>query len=114
MRTVAVVLPNLIGDTVMASPTFRALRAGFPSDRIVAVVKPGVSPVLDGAPWFDDRILFDPRSNDPERRWGAYFTLCWDGRHDPAAIAAIRRGMPNLALTEEQISQLVAYLNTLK
>lgn len=68
MRTVAVVLPNLIGDTVMASPTFRALRAGFPSDRIVAVVKPGVSPVLDGAPWFDDRILFDPRSNDPERR----------------------------------------------
>ncbi len=69
--TVAVVCPNLIGDTVMATPTFRALRAGFPSDRIVAVVRPGVASVLDGGPWFDGRILFDPRSKDPGRRAGA-------------------------------------------
>jgi heptosyltransferase-2 len=62
--TIAVVCPNLIGDTVMATPTFRALRAGFPSSRIVAVVKPGVAPVLDGGTWFDDRILFDHRSKD--------------------------------------------------
>ena len=26
---IAVFCPNLIGDTVMATPTFRALRAGF-------------------------------------------------------------------------------------
>jgi len=62
--TIAVVCPNLIGDTVMATPTFRALRAGFASSRIVAVVKPGVAPVLDGGPWFDDRILLDHRSKD--------------------------------------------------
>ena len=64
--TVAVVCPNLIGDTVMATPTFRAIRAGFPSSRVVAVVRPGVAPVLDGGPWFDDRILSDHRSKMPE------------------------------------------------
>lgn len=60
--TIAVVCPNLVGDTVMATPTFRAIRAGFPAERIVAVVRPGVSPVLDGGPWFDDRVFCDHRS----------------------------------------------------
>jgi heptosyltransferase-2 len=64
--TIAVVCPNLIGDTVMATPTFRAIRAGFPSERVVAVVRPAVAPVLDGGPWFDDRVLCDHRSDRRE------------------------------------------------
>jgi heptosyltransferase-2 len=59
--TIVVFCPNLIGDTVMATPTLRALRLGFPSARILGVIKPHVSPTLDGVPWLDDRILFDPR-----------------------------------------------------
>lgn len=61
---IAVFCPSLIGDTVMATPTFRALRRGFPAARIIGVIKPGVAPTLDGSPWFDDWIPFDPRSND--------------------------------------------------
>lgn len=63
---IVVVCPNLIGDTVMATPTMRALRAGFPEARITALVRPQVAPVLDGGPWFDDRILHDHKSNRPE------------------------------------------------
>jgi heptosyltransferase-2 len=66
--TIAIVCPNLVGDTVMATPTFRAIRAAFPGERIVAVVRPGVAPVLDGGPWFDDRILCDHRAKNPEHR----------------------------------------------
>jgi heptosyltransferase-2 len=66
--TIAVVCPNLVGDTIMATPTFRALRAGFLGQRIVAVVKPSVSPVLDGGPWFDDRIPCDHRAKTPEHQ----------------------------------------------
>ena len=47
---IAVFCPNLIGDTVMATPTFRALRAGFPGATIVGVIKPRVAPTLDGDP----------------------------------------------------------------
>jgi heptosyltransferase II len=63
--TLAVVCPNLIGDTVMATPTFRALRERYPAERLIAVVRPSVSPVLDGCPWFDRRILADHRSKEP-------------------------------------------------
>ncbi len=66
--TILVFCPNLIGDTAMATPTFRALRSGFPGARMIAVVKPGVSPTLDGGPWFDDRVRFDPRSGRAEER----------------------------------------------
>ncbi len=63
--TIVVFCPNLIGDTVMATPTLRALRLGFPDSRLLGVIKPHVAPTLDGAPWLDDRILFDPRARDP-------------------------------------------------
>lgn len=68
----AVFSPNLIGDAVMATPAFRALRKGFPRAEICLVVKPGVAPTLEGAPWFDGRILFDPRAGDRRSRaWSA-------------------------------------------
>jgi len=35
---IAVFCPNLIGDTVMATPTFRALRRGFPDATLVGVI----------------------------------------------------------------------------
>jgi heptosyltransferase II len=68
MSSILVFCPNLVGDTVMATPAFRALRKGFPARRMVAVVKPNVAPTLDGAPWFDERIHFDPRAGRPEER----------------------------------------------
>ncbi len=61
---IVVFSPNLIGDTVMATPALRALRRGFPDAHIAVVIKPQVSPTLDGAPWFDERILFAPKARD--------------------------------------------------
>ena len=66
--TILVFCPNLVGDTAMATPAFRALRLGYPAARIVAVIKPKIAAVLDGGPWFDDRIGFDPRSQRAEER----------------------------------------------
>ena len=54
--TLAVALPNWAGDAVMATPTLRALRARFPGERIVAVARPYVRPVLDPNPWTDSFI----------------------------------------------------------
>ena len=65
---IAVFCPNLVGDTVMATPTFRALRNWFPEAQLSAVIRPGIAPVLDGAPWFDDLILADHRSKKSQER----------------------------------------------
>ena len=61
-KKIVVFCPNLIGDTVMATPTFRALRARFPEAHLTAVIRPHVAPVLDGTDWFDETILFHHRS----------------------------------------------------
>jgi heptosyltransferase-2 len=68
---ILVFCPNLVGDTVMATPAFRSLRSGFPDARIVAVIKPTIAATLDGAPWFDDRIGLDPRSKRAGDRFWA-------------------------------------------
>jgi heptosyltransferase-2 len=52
-REILVRGPNWTGDLIMATPGFRALRAGFPDARITLVVQAELRPLLDGAPWFD-------------------------------------------------------------
>ena len=59
MRTIAIFLPNWIGDVVMATPAVRAVRTHFPRARIVLVGKPYVRDVLAGAPWASDFVPFD-------------------------------------------------------
>ncbi len=83
---IAVFCPNLIGDTVMATPTFRAIRRGFPGAEVAAVIKPHVAPTLDGTNWFDEWIRFDPRSRiREERSWSALGRLR-GGRFDLAVL----------------------------
>jgi heptosyltransferase-2 len=66
MRTIALFLPNWIGDVVMATPAIRAVREHFPSAKLLAVCRPYVAATLEGAAWFDDTILFD--KNGPRER----------------------------------------------
>ena len=84
--TILVFCPNLIGDTVMATPAFRALRSGFPDARTVAVVKPKVAPTLEGAPWFDRTIAFDPRSSRTDERTRAVLGRLKGERADLAVL----------------------------
>ncbi len=65
---IVVFCPNLIGDTVMATPAFRALRRGFPDAVLTGVVKPRVMPTLDGTTWFDEMIPLDQASTDRKER----------------------------------------------
>jgi heptosyltransferase-2 len=53
---IAVVLPNHLGDAVMATPALRSLRHGLPRAHIVQVIREELEPVLRGAPWHD-RVL---------------------------------------------------------
>ncbi len=55
-RKILVRAPNWTGDVAMATPGFRALRAGFPAASITAHVRPGLEALLAGSPWFDEVI----------------------------------------------------------
>jgi heptosyltransferase-2 len=51
--TIAVFLPNWIGDAVMATPALRALRVRYRGRTLVGVARPYVIGLLEGADWFD-------------------------------------------------------------
>ena len=55
-REILVRGPNWTGDVIMATPGFRALRAGFPEARITLHLRESQVPLLDGAPWFDEIV----------------------------------------------------------
>jgi heptosyltransferase-2 len=53
-RRILVRAPNWVGDVVMATPAFRALRHHFVDAEITVQVLDGLAPLLAGAPWFDE------------------------------------------------------------
>jgi len=64
---IAVMLPNWIGDVVMATPTLRALRKHFAGRAtITGIMRPYVSKILAGTPWLDAKIYYDHRSKDTD------------------------------------------------
>jgi heptosyltransferase II len=58
--TIAVFVPNWVGDAVMTTPALRALRKHFATDRLVGVARPYVAGVLEGADWFDEVVVAPP------------------------------------------------------
>jgi heptosyltransferase-2 len=83
---IVVFCPNLIGDTVMATPTFRALRGHYPDARLTALIRPQVAPLLDGTTWFDETIPFDHRSKRREERTLTVVNRLRHERHDLAIL----------------------------
>ncbi len=53
---IAVILPNHLGDVVMATPALRALRRGRPDAQIVGVLRGSVAAVLESFPHLDRLI----------------------------------------------------------
>ena len=85
--TIAVFLPNWIGDAVMATPALRALREHFRDDRVIGVLKPYIAGVLEGSPWFDDLVFLDS-SGDRAQRWRAVAARLRRERIDVAVLFA--------------------------
>lgn len=64
-----VFLPNWIGDAVMATPALDSLRELVgPSGRMVGVMRPYVSDVVDGLGYFERSLFYKPKASDPALR----------------------------------------------
>lgn len=73
---ILVFCPNWIGDAVMATPTFRALRKTFALAEIIGLMRPPVAATLAGNPWFDGTLLYDHRASKRElRSWRVIKTV---------------------------------------
>ncbi len=54
------VMPSWVGDLVMATPAIRRLHAHRPDRALVALTRPGLSPLLRGLPQLEQVIEADP------------------------------------------------------
>ncbi len=62
-----VVLPNWVGDVVLATPALRALRKGLTDSEITYLMRPYVADVLQDSPWAD-RVELWPESCGRRKR----------------------------------------------
>ncbi|MGE3808335.1 MAG: lipopolysaccharide heptosyltransferase II [Gemmataceae bacterium] len=82
---IALFLPNWIGDAVMATPAVRAIRVHHRSARIVGVLKPYITGVVEGSGWFDKLVYLD--STGPwSQRWPA---VAWKLRRSDIDLAVL-------------------------
>lgn len=90
LRSIAVFMLRHIGDTLLSTPTFRALRAAFPSARILAVVNEGTQEMLDGNPDIDEILPFHRRRKDEGGigRW----------KEEAALVRSLRAFRPDLSV----------------
>ena len=105
LRSIAVFMLRHIGDTLLSTPTFHALRTAFPSARILAVVNEGTQEMLDRNPDIDEILVFHRRRRDGGgvARW----------REEAAMVRSLRAFRPGLAvnLTEGDRGAILSALS---
>ncbi|MCU0880754.1 MAG: glycosyltransferase family 9 protein [Pirellulaceae bacterium] len=60
---IGVLLPNWVGDCVMATPTLRALRRRFPAAQITGIARPHLLSLFSPADWLDQRLAWEHRGS---------------------------------------------------
>ncbi|HQO57346.1 MAG TPA: lipopolysaccharide heptosyltransferase II [Candidatus Omnitrophota bacterium] len=61
MKKILVVNVNWVGDTVFATPVFKAIKAEWPDAFVVCLAVPRVKAVLECCPHVDEIIIYDER-----------------------------------------------------
>lgn len=69
-----VVLPNWVGDVVLAAPALRALRKGFADTHMTFLLKPYVNDILAGGAWADE-LVFWPGGKSRRARQRSFLGL---------------------------------------
>lgn len=70
-QRVLVVIPNWVGDVVLATPALAALRRGLADARISFLMRRYVAEVLDGGGWSDDAVYW-PAERGLRREWAGW------------------------------------------
>ena len=83
--TIAVFLPNWIGDVVMATPALRALRQHFAKATVIGVMRPYVASVLGPAPWLDRQLFLDATGPWSQRS----LAVAWKLRSERVELAVL-------------------------
>ena len=98
---ILVIKLSAIGDIVLATPSFRAIRKKFPNAHITLLVGRDAVPLVQQCPYLNDVIVYDPSRKD--RKGSSRLKLAAELR---------RRGFDRVIdLQNNKTSQLLSYLS---
>ncbi len=63
---IGILLPNWIGDAVMATPALTAIRQQYADAVICGVMRPVIADTLAGSNFFDETVFYDRRSSESQ------------------------------------------------
>ncbi len=61
VKKILVTRTDRIGDVILSTPVFQALKETFPAVKIYALVLPATSEILEGNPYIDKVLIYDKR-----------------------------------------------------
>lgn len=61
---IAIMLPNWVGDVVMATSALQLLRHDFPRARLIGIMRPPILDLLRGTDWLDEAIGFSRKGDE--------------------------------------------------
>ncbi len=87
-QNILVVLPNWVGDLVLATPALRALRERYASARITFLLKSHLAEILNGGDWMNEMLFWPAGRSRPKRRQ-SFLGLAADLRERPIDLAVL-------------------------
>ncbi|MBI4144474.1 glycosyltransferase family 9 protein [Candidatus Woesearchaeota archaeon] len=58
--TIAVIRLEQLGDVIMSTPLFRALKSGFPNSKLTVIIRPSCAAALEKNPFVDEVVRIRP------------------------------------------------------
>jgi heptosyltransferase II len=104
-----VVLPNWMGDVVLASPTLAALRTHFSGSRITFLLRRYVREIVEGCGWHDELVFWPDQSALANRRPTPGLTASLRATHADLALLLTNSFRSALAVWLAQIPRRVGY-----
>jgi len=66
---VLIIKMTAVGDVVLSTAAFKAIRYKFPNAKICCLTSPQASAIVENCPHINEVIVFDPRSRDLKALW---------------------------------------------
>ncbi|MBY0470770.1 glycosyltransferase family 9 protein [bacterium] len=92
---ILVIRPDRIGDVLLSTPVFAALRNHFPRAKLSVMVRELVAPVIRGLPGVDEVLTYDPTGRHAGFR--GFFTLVREIRERKIRIAVVLQTQVKIA-----------------
>jgi lipopolysaccharide heptosyltransferase II len=69
LTRILIIKLTAVGDVVLSTAAFKAIRSRFPAARIVCLTSPQAGAIVESSPHIDEVILFDPRTENLRGLW---------------------------------------------